>query len=209
MRVDKRLILLIVFMVMALAVANPAGADPMLSFAPSSSTINVGDPIDVEVKISGLGNYTSPSLSFFDFHINFDPAVLSYSSIVYGDWLNLGDEYDSWTETDESSITAGVLGVYELSYLSSELLGQPGEFTLLTLSFSGNGAGKSTLWFDTTDITVPFGNECAGSLVVDVYGTGAITVVGQIPIPEPGTGTMLLFGIGLIGMGYMHRRKTA
>ena len=56
-----------------------------LGFSPAAQNVVAGAPADVAITISGLGDGTAPSLSTFDLVIDFDPAVLSFSSVSFGD----------------------------------------------------------------------------------------------------------------------------
>src|SRR5260370_17815359 len=67
-------------------------ADVILSIDPSSQAVPLGSPASFAVDISGLGNGTA--LGTYDLNVAFDPALLSYSSIMFGkqlDVLGLGD----------------------------------------------------------------------------------------------------------------------
>lgn len=61
-----------------------------LGFSPAAQNVVAGAPADVAITISGLGDGTAPSLGTFDLVIDFDPAVLSFSNVSFGDPV-LGD----------------------------------------------------------------------------------------------------------------------
>lgn len=47
-----------------------------LSIVPSPQSVGVGGSVSVDLTISGLGNFASPSLSTFDLDVTFNPAIL-------------------------------------------------------------------------------------------------------------------------------------
>ncbi|NOZ67766.1 MAG: PEP-CTERM sorting domain-containing protein [Deferribacteres bacterium] len=165
-------------------------------FDPVSQDVMAGDPVDVALVISGLGDYTADSLSTFDLDIVFDPAILGFNSVSYGDPV-LGDQLDIWGLGTITTTTpgAGFVNLYELSLdLPSDVDAyQAGSFTLATLSFDTLSPGMSYL-----DISVnALGDAWGDPLTVSTQG-GIVNVV-----PEPAT--LVLLGGGLAGLGLMRR----
>src|SRR5438874_1153733 len=60
---------------------------------PTGQSVQLGNPVMVSLMIQGLGDHTAPSLGTFDVNILFDPAILSFSTAVFGDPA-LGDQLD-------------------------------------------------------------------------------------------------------------------
>ena len=89
----KKLIILFVAFLMSVFCNATVSQAVMLSFDPLSQDVLLGVPVDVELTISGLGNHSPDSLSTFDLDIGFDPTILDFSSVSYGDPL-LGDQLD-------------------------------------------------------------------------------------------------------------------
>ena len=56
-----------------------------LDLLPASSSVNLGDPVQVELRISGLAEGTAPSLGGYDFLLAFNPAVLGFGNFTFGD----------------------------------------------------------------------------------------------------------------------------
>src|SRR3989344_3347510 len=113
-----------------------------IGFGPVSQTVPAGTPINVDLTISGLGDFTAPSLSTFDLDIFFDPGILNFSSAAYGD-LILGDQLDPFGFGSITATTPGVgtINLFELSLdLPFDLEDfQAGDFTLARLTFDTIG----------------------------------------------------------------------
>ena len=188
-------------MAMALGVAlhaSVAFAAPILSIAPPTIVVGLGTPVDVALKISGLGDLMAPSLSEFDVNVSFDLAILSFVTATYGDPI-VGDQLDLFGFGSDIVTTPGVgaVNLFELSLdLPTDLdTLQAGNFTLATLTFDTIGLGESPLGLTATTLADAFGFPLAASIQ-----NGTVSVV-----PEPAT--LLLIGSGLAGIAGL-RRKT-
>jgi hypothetical protein len=163
-----------------------------LSFSPVTSTITVGDPVSVDINISGL---ESVDLAGFDLDVTYDDSVLSYTDYTLYD--GLGDissgEADDWSNGDDGS---GTVNLAELSYLS-DLSGQSDFFTLATITFDGLAVGNSALEFAYVDL-----GDGLGDPIQNVsLGTADVNVV---PVPA----AVWMLGSGLVGLMGI-RRKAA
>lgn len=150
-----------------------------LSFSPSTSFFDVGDPINVDIIISGM---ETDNLAEFSFDINFDDSILTFDSYALGSELT--DPFwgqDDWSLGD---LGGGVINLSELSWLW-DFSSQPDTFTLATVSFTGTSLGTSSLSFSNVILGDYWGNSLSADLE-----TGTVS-----PVPEPAT--IILLGTGL------------
>lgn len=183
---------------MALAFGSQAWAATMY-FEPFVSYIYVGESLDVNVAISGLGEFDD--VGAFDFNVVFDDAVLAFDSYTLTE--NLGDiSAGDAEDLSGGDLGGGTVNLSELSWLG-DLSFQDDPLVLATLSFTGIGEGASLLKFEYSP-TSPY-------YISDTWGDGICTVpifgvVKVDPVPEPAT--FILFGLGIVGLvGIRSRRK--
>ena len=167
-----------------------------IGFNPPTQDVSVGGWALVDLFISGLGDYTTPSLSAYDLDVIFDPGKLSLISVSLGDKLNLG------IFGSISSITSeiGSVNLLEISLESSTDLNnsQPGSFILATLTFDTLASGISPLDLSINELADEGGNSISA-----LIQNGSVSV-SVSAVPEPST--FLLLGAGLAGVGLMRRR---
>jgi len=187
-----------------LSITPRALAVPVLSLSPDTQTVSTGDFASVDLDISGLGNFTTPSLGSFKVEVLYDPSILDYDHTVVGNLL--GDpsdpsEIDPQVLSLPGSVTVDVVSLlldFELDALQRD------SFTLATLSFKGKAPGSSDLSYSQLDLSDAPGN----TLNPDTTQPASITVTSAAPtIPEPGT--VVLFGMGLVVAVSSLRMRTA
>jgi hypothetical protein len=200
----RRLIGLLAALLLAAGITT-AQAAVVLSVCNTPASLTVGDSGTVDICIAGLGAGTAPSLGVFDLDLGFDPAVLSYSGVSFGDPV-LGDQLDLFSLGSVFFDTpgAGTVNLFELSLdLESDLNDlQASEFVLARLTFDAIGAGASSL-----TLAVNVLGDAAGDQLTDVTVQGSRLTVGQAsesPIPEPGT--LLLLVLPLIWLARQRHR---
>jgi hypothetical protein len=168
-----------------------------LSFDPSSQNVGVGDPVSVDLRISGLEN---DILSGFDLEISFDDSILSFQSFTVGPGPTGLDPFglDFGALSYGFDLGFGTAAVGDLSLETDATLQffQPDSFVLGTLNFNALSWGTSAL--DISSFLLA--GELALPLDADVQ-SGSVSVV---PVPA----AIWLFGTGLIGLvGFSKRRK--
>ncbi len=202
----KKLICLIAF----LLIGAQIGSAESIYFSPQFSTIDVGDPLQVDVMISGI---KAPWLGGYDIDITFDPAIIGFTGIWWHDGF-LGDYFT--TSTYAGAYSTGVMNAAEISFLP--VTAAPGDpsleslqsgsdpFRLFTIFFSSALApGVSPLSFSRVDLTdgnanwiiLPAGGAQDGSITVQSAG-----------MPEPGAVSLLLvFGVGSLAIFRRPKRR--
>lgn len=157
-----------------------------LSLDPVSTTVSVGADFEVAVVISGLGNGVAPSLGAYDLTIGFDPSVLAFGTVSFGDptWGDvLGPVLGSITGSalDASGGTVNLFGVSLDSPAEVDAL-QPDQFILATLRFTGAADGISPLDLNVHDL-----GDAGGAPLPDLAPWGAsVTVASTHPVPDGG-----------------------
>ena len=169
-----------------------------IGFEPASQIVPVGELVSVDLVISGLGDYSEPSLGSFDLNITYDTAILDFTGYTLGSYLG---DISLWEAVDDSwgETTPGTINLAEVSLLSvSELDAlQPSSFPLATLTFDTLTIGTSSPDISITALGDAYGNP----LSADVQ-SGTIA-----PVPEPAT--FILIGFGLGGIGILRRKRKA
>jgi hypothetical protein len=140
-----------------------------ITVLPSTQSISVGGSASVDLVISGLRNFASPSLGAFDLDLTYNLSVLSASSLTFGSFLDLGT-FGSVQSFDIS--TPGLIHLDEVSLETSSDLNtfQPDTFTLSTLVFVGLTPGVSSIDFSFASLACPTraGLRSAASLRAEV-----------------------------------------
>jgi hypothetical protein len=182
--------------------ALPATAfSATISALTPAQPIGVGDQTQVNLRISGLGEFTAPSLGGFDFEVSYDGSVVSLTGVSFSTWLN---GPDPWLPPKWEVTGAGSVSLDEVSWESQEFLEslQPDAFLLATLYFDGVAQGTSDI-----GISNPRGLKFA---LTDAVGQGlpVDTVDGSITV-VPLPAAAWLFGSAVIGMAGLGWRQRA
>lgn len=170
-----------------------------ITITPVSQTVTLGNTAEIDIGISGLGDHSSPSLGVFDLDVLFDPAVLGFNSVVFGDSV-LGDQLDllGFGSITDVKNTSGSINLFELSLDSPADLDslQPGAFILVRILFNSLSIGDSALQIVINDL-----GDANGTAITAAVSDAKITVSA---IPEPDSIFLLISGLLVI---FLFRKK--
>jgi Cohesin domain len=157
-----------------------------LQVVPSVNQIGIGSSVQISVRINDLVDLGAPSLGAYDLDIHFDPTVLSFSGVTWGDAL-LGDQLDlaqlgSFAQIDTGAVANGKLNLFEFSYDDIAALNntQAGSFTLFSLTFDAVAAGLSPISIDVNALGDANGNALAAQ--VGNASVSAVPVPAALPL---------------------------
>jgi MYXO-CTERM domain-containing protein len=191
----------------SLGAALPASAAIVVRFEPASTSIAIGESVEVSVRISGLGDEI---LGAFDTNTVFDESILDNRVVSFPNSA-FGGIADSYAQVDFQDGNTDVIGG---SYLDDDALAavQPDDFLMLTFTFDGRANGFSLV---DMGLDAVFERNFVGrrfqTLDVQVIGTCIAVGTGSCPnnVPEPST--FGLAGLALLGVAApaWRRRRTS
>lgn len=193
--------LVLVFLVIF---GSSASSAITIGFKAVSQPVDLGAQVNAALVISGLGDGTAPSLSTFDITIVFDPSILAYNDVIYGDPV-LGDQLGSgsFRQTNTTPNT-GAVELIELSLDAAADLNdfQVSNFTLAMLTFDTLAPGTSPLEITTYVL----GDTLGDPIVPDTVENGSVDVRASA-VPEPSV--LLLLAGGFATLGLSGRKRTS
>jgi hypothetical protein len=200
----KKIACTLTILVLILFVAGSPVRAAMISVSPVSQNATEGTPVTIDVVISDMVD-GAPSLGAFDLDVTFDPAILRFNTVSFGD-PSLGDQLDLLglgSSTGFEASTLGMVNLYEVSLDTVADLNnlQADTLVLFSLTFDTLGEGISAVGL----ADVKLGDAQGFPFEADL-GAGSVTVSPGTPVPLPAA--LLLFGSGLIGGSLVRRRKT-
>ncbi len=158
---------------------------------------------NIDLVVSGLGDFAPLSVGDFDIDILYDPTLMEFVSYDLGVFLGDVDSGEALDWSWGDPLDTGAIDLAEVSLLGALELDalQPSEFILAELAFHCLGPGVSDISIDGSNpyLTYKVGNEFGGMFDVTLGGPLTITQT-----PEPAT--MLLLGTGLAGLGVFRRK---
>jgi hypothetical protein len=198
----KRLIVLVAVLA-ALVTAAPAHA-VTISFDPSSTIVDVGDLVNIDVVISGL-DASEDIVSAYDLDVTYNSSIVNATGVDFGPFLG-GPGF----VLEDFILSSGRIDFAAESLLTDQQLAalQPDSFVLATLSFIALTPGTTALNFDPVAppgiLIVSFGGFPIDPATI-IAGTGEIVVRGPVQTPEPST--LWLGLVGLLAARELRRRR--
>lgn len=173
----------------------------IISVDPANQTIPLGAPVSINVAIAGLGS-GSLSLGAFDFNLSFDPSLIAFNSITFGDPAH-GDQLAPLVGSITGSSFDSALGYVHQYEISLDLAGdlnamQPGAFILTSLTFTTIGVGNSSLRISDLILGDAYGNPLTPNI-----NNGTIRVVSVVPEPSTYIAGFSALGMLLLGFKFM------
>jgi hypothetical protein len=154
-----------------------------LSITVGSATVNVGDTFTINLNVAGAVDLTS-----WQFDLNYNPLLLQANVVTEGPFLASGGPTLFVPPVFIDNVNGLISGVTD-SLLA--LPGVSGNGVLATVEFTALQRGPSSLItsgvflnFSDSGFTVTDGSVCVRSELCS----------GTNPVPEPGSGVLLLLG---------------
>jgi general secretion pathway protein D len=157
-------------------------------------TVSQGATFSVDVNISG-----ATDLYAFQLDLSFDPSVLSATGVSEGSFLPSGGSTFFLPGTIDN---VGGTITSNADTLLGAIPGVSGSGTLIVFDFTALAPGTSIF---------TIGNEIlldsTGAVLSDTTTNGSVTVQGPGAVPEPSS--LMLLGVGVLGLAGLALKKTA
>ena len=188
----------------ALVGAPSLRANVLVTIVPQTQTIALGSSTSVQIGISGLGLDAPPSLGGFDFNLAFNPSLVTFTGLTFGDPI-LGDQLNlsgTGAISDFSIQAPGLLEFFELSLDPATTLDsqQSDHFVLATLQFQAIATGRTSLFTSINSIADSQGYPFETGLQA-----GSLTVSPASSVPEPSS--FALAGVGIAILIFCRRQN--
>lgn len=169
-----------------------------INLVADKSNLNIGDTLELQVRVSGLDDHAAPSLGVYDLNLGFDAALFSLNAVHWGDSV-LGNQLDlaGFGSLQESTVNGNWLNLLELSFDSVadlDLL-QAGNFTLFSVLLTAQaiGEGNFSLWVNAL-------GDASGNVLSVTEPNGLAIVVGGVEVPEPSSFLLLLGVLAILAL---------
>lgn len=164
-----------------------------VTLEPSNQSVPLGSFFYLKLGVQGLGNHTAPLLGGFDLDIVFDPSLLHFESISFGD-PTLGNLLEPATPSISGYNLIGTgdsVNLYSVSLdTPTELAAvQPNHFTIATLRFSALAIGSGGLNLSSVVLSDADGNRLDST---DMHGATISVTPTFVPDLGPGLGSVTM-----------------
>ena len=185
----------------ASVLSAPALADVLLDFVSADQTVGPGRTFSLDLRISGLNEFSAPSLRSYTLNVVFDPVYLAFDGLSFGDPASGIDQLALFTPALTTSSPAGAstpIFLEEISNDSDDILNsdQLAEFVLARLNFHAIAAGSSSVGVTYGPQDLQFTDDAGGI-------SDRVATVTAVPEPAP----MLSLIAGLAAMLLVVRRR--
>ncbi|MDD2800924.1 MAG: cohesin domain-containing protein [Methylobacter sp.] len=170
------------------ALTLPVQAAVVVSINPAAPEISVGDSVGFSIDITGLDS--SLALSGYELSLGFDPALLHFDSVIFGNQLDLAGQGQNFPNMTTES---GWVHLIEFSFDDSAVLleQQADNFTLANLYFTAIDSGVSSLNLSLHGLADSETN------LIDANSQGAVVSITSA-VPLPSGVWLFISGLGLL-----------
>ena len=184
-------------------VALPAQA-VVIELTPSDVISSTGEMVALDLRISGLGDFSALSLGDYDINIAFDTSRLGLTGWTLSNMLGDIGAFEA-ADFSFGDLGGGLLNLSVVSLLSIPELNalQPGAFTLASIMFNVLDLEPGNATTVSVERIFALGDQGGFPLRIDDINNATIRNPGM-QVPEPGT--LSLLGLGLIALGWRRRR---
>jgi hypothetical protein len=174
------------------AVSLSIDVDPLTAGIQNSRMVMAGDMVVADVVVTDL----TDSLQGFEFDVDFNPAVLTATSVVSGGFLPTPLTIENDIAPPDVNFAEVNLGVSTAT----------GNGILASMTFDAVALGTSNLLLNDVILAGVTGPGSVFEITPVSLENGSITV-GAAPIPEPASVLLLATGLaGLIGIRLYQKR---
>lgn len=174
------------------ALTLPVQAGVVVSINPAAPEISVGDSVGFSIDITGLDS--SLALSSYELSVGFDPALLHFDSVIFGNQLDLAAQGQNFPSV---TTELGWVHLIEFSFDASTVLleQQADNFTLANLYFTAIDSGISSLTLSLHSLA-----DSETNLFDANSQNASVSITSAVPLPS---------GIWLFisGLGLLLRRQ--